>query len=344
MARKLKGLFAKYITNRQSFLFVGVVCVILAVVVVVSNEKIYDVAHPPATNKHGRKFQDNDNVSLASSGRHRVSGSIPMNLQEPAEQVSRILSSQPERLQRLQATFSIWRQDHPELSDRLIELIATRLGGTTGVEIQSWSESELRSGIALVLHGEEFQEMLPFFAELAGRLAEINPHGALEMVESSQATSPDKAQLLGEILAGWMRADSSGAVNWACALPTGSLRDNILEHVVQNLVQDHPEKAAEIVAMEFESPESEANSVRTVVGRWMHLDPSATVNWLSRFPVSTLRSEMLQVAVSSWNTMDRDALVGWIDGLPADDFRIEVEAVSRHYGDTALRQNEIPIP
>ena len=343
MARKLKELFARYLTNRRSSLFVGLVCVILAVVVA-SYGKLNDVAHPLDTNEHGRKFQDNDNVSLASSGRHRVSGLIPMNLQEPAEQVSRILSSQPGRLQRLQAAFSIWGQDHPELSDRLIGLIAARLGGKTGVGVQSWNESELRSGIALVLQGEEFQEMLPFFAELAGRLAEINPHGALEMVESSQATSRDKAQLLGEILAGWMRKDSTGAVQWACARPSGSQRENILEHVVQNLVQEDPEKAAEIVAMEFESPEAEANSVRTVVGRWMHLDPSATVNWLIRFPVSTLRSEMLQVAVSSWNTMDRDALVGWIDGLPADDFRIEVEAVSRQYGDTALRQNEIPTP
>ena len=331
MARKLKDLIAKYISNSKLFLLVGVACVILAAAVVVSNEKLHHAAHPPAIHEHGRKFQDNDNVSLASSGRHRVSGSIPMNLQEPAEQVSRILSSQPERLQRLQAAFSIWRQAHPELSDRLIRLIAARLGGTTGVGVQSWNESELRSGIALVLQGEQFQEMLPFFAELAGRLAEVNPHDALEMVESSQATSPDKAQLLGEILAGWMRKDAIGAMQWACERPSGPQREIILEHVVQNLVQEDPEKAAEIVAREFESPEAEANSVRTVVGRWMHLDPSATVNWLIRFPVSTLRSEMLQVAVSSWNTMDRDALVGWIDGLPADDFRIEVEAVlGRH--------------
>ena len=343
MARKLKELIARSISKRRLFPSVGVACVVLAVVVV-SGKKLHHGADHTATHEHGWKFQDKDNVPLASPGRHRVPGAIGMNLQEPAEQVARILSGQPERLQRLQAAFSIWRQDHPELSDRLIALIATRLGGTTGVGLQSWNESELRSGIALVLQGKEFQEMLPFFAELAGRLAKINPLGALEMVESSQATPPEKAQLLGEILAGWMRADSNGAVKWACARPPGFQRDNILEQVVQNLVQEHPEKAAEIVAMEFDSPEAEANSVRTVVGRWMHLDPSATVNWLSRFPVSTLRGEMLQVAVSSWNTMDRSALVGWIDGLPADDFRIEVEAVSRHYGDIALRQNEISIP
>ena len=343
MARKLKELIARYISNRRLFLSVGVACVVLAVVAV-SNEKLRHAAHPPSIHEHGRKFQDEDNVSLSSVGENRVARSTGMNLQEPAEQVARILSGQPERLQRLQAAFSIWRQDHPELSDKLIGLISARLGGTTGAGLQSWNESELRSGIALVLQGEEFQEMRPFFAELAGQLAKINPLGALEVVESSQATPPDKAQLLGEILAGWMRADSSGAVNWACALPTGFQRDNILEHVVQSLVQEHPEKAAEIVAMEFESPEAEANSARTVVGRWMHLDPSATVNWLSRFPVSPLRSEMLQVAVSSWHTMDRDALVGWIDGLPADDFRTEVEAVSRQHRDTALRQNESPTP
>lgn len=264
---------------------------------------------------------------------------------DPLTQVMRILKTQPERQSRLLAAFASWQKDQPELARKLMALMSERLCGAPSVSKAElkWSEAELQQGINLSLKLEKTDELLPLFSELAGHLATTSPTEAIAAVEFFPGTMPEKEQILGEVVDKWVLADPGGAAEWVCSASSGTVRETMLTRIVQSLVQVDPARAAAIVAKDFESPEAEANSVRTVVGRWSWVNPTATANWLCRFPATELRREMLQVLTVTWASQDHASLVNWIQALPADEFRSEVEAVSRHLGETALSQTAIPV-
>jgi len=113
----------------------------------------------------------------------------------------------------------------------------------------------------------------------------------------------------------------------------------MLECIVQNLAQEQPAEAAALVAEDFESPEVQANAVRTVVGRWVHTDPPAVGEWLARFPATQLRSEMLHVLIASWRSRDEKATDAWLQALPADGFRTQAESLAAR-----LREAAAPSP
>lgn len=266
------------------------------------------------------------------------------NASDPLAQVMSALKSQPDRQTRLLAAYTNWQKNQPELAWKLITLLNDRLCGTANVlkaELE-WSEEELQQGIAQILDLEKTDEILPIFSELAGRLIIINPAEAFAALQNFPGTGPEKEEILTDMTAKWALVDPERALQWVREEPSESARDTMLQRIVQCLVQIDPARAAAIVATDFDSPEAEANSARTVVGRWTLVNPTATADWLCCFPATELRREMLQVMITTWASQDQPALIHWIEALPADKFRLEVESVYRHQDDTAVAQTMFP--
>lgn len=157
-------------------------------------------------------------------------------------QVMRVLKTQPERQTRLMAAFGDWQKNQPELAVKLMRLVCERLCGTPSVSTPAphWSEAELQQGIELILNLEKSEEILPFFSELAGRLAAINPTEAIASLNQFPGTTTEKDQILGEVVDKWVLADPDGAAKWACSEPSGPGREWALQRIVQSLVQVDP--------------------------------------------------------------------------------------------------------
>jgi len=127
--------------------------------------------------------------------------------------LTRVLGSQPERLDRLEATFNRWHRTQPELAAKLVGILAERFGVAAEERVESvWTQAELHQAMALVADLRAIEDRLPLLSELATLLATVDPAGALQFLESFQNVA-EKEQFLGEVLDGWTRSDPAGAAS-----------------------------------------------------------------------------------------------------------------------------------
>ena len=93
--------------------------------------------------------------------------------------------------------------------------------------------------------------------------------------------------------------------------------------------EDDPEKIAVLISSMSEAEVCQwlakltnqdltANTGRLLIRRWVELDPSAAVNWVTQLNDAGVRQELVDVVAVAWSGKDLPNALAWVESLPED--------------------------
>lgn len=96
-----------------------------------------------------------------------------------------------------------------------------------------------------------------------------------------------------------------------------------------SLPEDDPEKVAVLISSMSEAEVCQwlakltnqdltANTGRLLIRRWVELDPSAAVNWVTQLNDDGVRQELVDVIAVAWSGKDLPNALAWVESLPED--------------------------
>ena len=236
-------------------------------------------------------------------------------------QLAHFFAKDPARALQMEQLFAHWAQADPTVADKLAELYLGRLGfrpGTT--RAAAFSAAELATALQWLAAMPAGPDRLPFLSALGVSAVAADP-GAVFDAASLLSNVEESTQYLGELVGAWIQSDREGAAAWTQNLPDGALRETLIGHVVQQLVQTHPAAAADFAATAFANDTAQADGVRTVISRWAYTEPAAAAAWLRDFPASDLKNSLLETLVLTWRSTEPEELQRWMAALPVDAFQ-----------------------
>lgn len=135
----------------------------------------------------------------------------------------------------------------------------------------------------------------------------FHQHGHIKESELPQYVKP------ADVMTKWIEKDPQAAVDGFRALGEGE-RASHLRAVVSQLVESHPDQAAQLVAENL-AIDRAVEAVDVVVNRWSIDDPTATGNWIGSLPVGPWQDTAINTLLRTVDGYDLELAWNWASRL-----------------------------
>jgi hypothetical protein len=227
---------------------------------------------------------------------------------------------------------SITQASGHALSEKNVEVNAST-SGRKGRKASANSDQieEIRSALESASPVARGQLRNDTVIELLRRMAELDPQAAIEFA----AQHPElhgQADLAAELFANWQDRDQVSARMWLSALPSASLRVQLVPLVVSSLASEQPEEA---IALAGELPgydgdldmlaafgpwhesdevdgQARERAYASIFREWASHDPQAAAARANGLEDPLCRTLAIQEVAAKWMLKDADAAIRWV--------------------------------
>ena len=153
-------------------------------------------------------------------------------------------------------------------------------------------------------------------------LAQKNPASAVALAECLPSGQVREG-LLQHAVQQWAARDLNNAVAWAGRLPDLKSRDEFLAIIAVEWAGQEPAHAAEFAASALTAGRPRDEAMLQIADRWMRVAPEQAADWISRFPASDgeVRDFAIGQLTATWGRADLEKTARWIVRLPMDGSR-----------------------
>ena len=161
----------------------------------------------------------------------------------------------------------------------------------------AWGASDPSSAAAWArdLSGET--ERTQALTHIASEAVRSDPHLALELACS--LPEPAMKEIVPRAAAEWAVADPAAAAEWASQIPSTPLRAAVLAGIATAWSERDPVAASTLVLHELPAGRLQADTIISIVQRWVRQSPADATDWVSQFPDGDLRDTALECLAQS---------------------------------------------
>jgi hypothetical protein len=127
---------------------------------------------------------------------------------------------------------------------------------------------------------------------IASEAVRGDPQLALEL--ACALPGPAMEELVPRAAAEWAVADPAAAADWASQISSTPLRATVLGGIATAWSEQDPTAAATMVLRELPAGRLQADTIVSIVQRWVQQSPAAATEWVNRFPNGDLRDAAVE--------------------------------------------------
>ncbi|MDD5199857.1 MAG: hypothetical protein PHC88_08640 [Terrimicrobiaceae bacterium] len=113
----------------------------------------------------------------------------------------------------------------------------------------------------------------------------------------------------------WAAADPAKAIQWSESLPTGRMKDDVIQSALTGWASRQPDAAYAYYKKNYSS---DAAPAQPIFEAWAQVEPAQAAEQASQLTDPALREKAVSGVVSGWldGSTDQGALAAWVDKLP----------------------------
>ncbi len=205
-----------------------------------------------------------------------------------------------------------------------------------------WAQRDPEAAIAWLGRIADPEVKSRALASAVEALAYTDPKRGLELALAEGAADPQRLHtVIGSLVKQWSASNLEEAIAQADQLKSVELQTSFVSHLLENVSNEDPREAAEILAR-FGNVPLHLDTVGNVVMNWARQDPASTAEWARGFADPELREVAVRNVVQEWATQSPEQAGDWLAGMPRESWRDQLMAdfvvqIARDQSDLAAK-------
>ena len=189
-----------------------------------------------------------------------------------------------------------------------------------------WAQRDPEAAVAWLGRISDPEVKSRALASAVEALAYTDPRKGLELALAEGGADPQRLHTaIGSLVKQWSESNLEEAIAQADQLKSVELQTSFVSHLLENVSNDDPRQAAEILTR-FGNVPLHLDAVGNVVMNWARQDPASTADWVRGFADPELREVGIRNVVQEWATQSPEQAGDWLARMPADGWRDQLMA------------------
>ena len=205
-----------------------------------------------------------------------------------------------------------------------------------------WAQRDPEAAIAWLGKITDPEVKSRALASAVEALAYTDPKRGLDLALAEGGADPQKLHTaIGSLVKQWSESNLEEAIAQADQLKSVELQTSFVSHLLENVSNEDPRGAAEILTR-FGNVPLHLDTVGNVVMNWARQDPASTAEWVRGFPAPELREVAVRNVVQEWATQSPEQAGEWLARMPRESWRDQlvadfVTSIARDRNELALK-------